>query len=72
MVGIYVFQKGRRRGRSHLRWLDRIESDTKKADVEDDNWRTAAQNRRQERKVAHKATESCRHPHLRDIRGTVM
>ena len=36
-----------RRGRPHLRWLDCITGDTKRADMEDEDWTTVAWDRRQ-------------------------
>ena len=49
-------KKKSRRGRPYLRWLDSIKRHTKKAEVEDKDWRILARDGGQCRKVEYKAT----------------
>ena len=61
----YVHQERgkRKRGRPRMRWRDCIERDTRKAELEDMDWRMVAQDRGQWRRVVHRAAETCSHPY---------
>ena len=57
----YVHQERgkRKRGIPGMRWRDCIERDMRKAELEDVDWRMAAQDRGQWRRVVHRAAETC-------------
>ena len=59
----YVHQERRKRGRPRMRWRDCIERDTRKAELEDVDWRMVAHDREQWRVVVHRAAETCTHPY---------
>ena len=46
-----------------MRWRDCIEKDTRKAELEDVDWRMVAQDRGHWRRVVHRAAETCSHPY---------
>ena len=61
----YVHQERgtRKRGRPCMRWRDCIERNTRKAELEDVDWRMSAQDRAQRRRVVHRAAKTCSHPY---------